>query len=503
MGRASTGARRAGRLWPGRHGLAWAAAVTAVAVTAAGALTAASFLAAGPADADQHVTAREAENCSLAAPGAATAPGTAQDQGGPTLGAQTKSTPPGAGAQPVSVTMAARFPVSVAAGQPVQPADVRITVTLPPALVRQLAAGHAASLAASAALTVTATAGPQSATRTWSGLTAPASAVPAAGSLTLTAAGPVPAAPARLTAAGAGTGRAAATAGHVVFTAGGLTLTIARRTATANDAALPARTLTCGVIAGAAVTPLATVPVTGAARARRHPAAKPKHLYCPPPVGLPKPGPTGGYGCAYIEGYSDVRKLNGAALIGPGLLNLSVGVKTIQRSGFEKIYSYGWLLYKGKHELPPATATFLSFGFMPTSATMQLTDVGLTKVLDVLDFNDFNKSYTIAWSKMELRVYNVKVNGSSLAVGPHCQTVRPIRLTLHGDAKYSIDTGGVLAGFVTIPPFTGCGVGENLDPLFNGTISGPGNYVKITQGNLCTPKPNAFDCPAHKPRPQH
>ena len=39
--------------------------------------------------------------------------------------------------------------------------------------------------------------------------------------------------------------------------------------------------------------------------------------------------------------------------------------------------------------------------------------------------------------------------------------------------------------YTDIPPFTGCGVGEDLDPLLTGLISGKDNYVKMTQGAIC------------------
>jgi len=38
---------------------------------------------------------------------------------------------------------------------------------------------------------------------------------------------------------------------------------------------------------------------------------------------------------------------------------------------------------------------------------------------------------------------------------------------------------------VNIPPFHDCGVGENLDPIFNAAISGPRNFNLLTQGAVC------------------
>jgi hypothetical protein len=49
--------------------------------------------------------------------------------------------------------------------------------------------------------------------------------------------------------------------------------------------------------------------------------------------------------------------------------------------------------------------------------------------------------------------------------------------------------GGTLAGTVAIPAFTGCVTpsGENLDPLLSSAVSGAGNNVQLTEGNLCNP----------------
>ncbi|MDR0343046.1 MAG: hypothetical protein LBI49_07965, partial [Nocardiopsaceae bacterium] len=47
---------------------------------------------------------------------------------------------------------------------------------------------------------------------------------------------------------------------------------------------------------------------------------------------------------------------------------------------------------------------------------------------------------------------------------------------------------GTVAGTATIPPFTGCvtPAGDNLGPLLDATVSGPGNYIKMTTGVPCT-----------------
>jgi hypothetical protein len=117
-----------------------------------------------------------------------------------------------------------------------------------------------------------------------------------------------------------------------------------------------------------------------------------------------------------------------------------------------------------------------------------------------------------------LRLSDVTVNGTPLDVGSHCQTTGPLytpdnpadpandRVVLQGGSNPSepspqwpntdqpnsngagIFNGGPVAGYVTIPPFTGCVTagGDNLDPLLDATVSGPGNYIKVTVAPPCS-----------------
>jgi hypothetical protein len=199
---------------------------------------------------------------------------------------------------------------------------------------------------------------------------------------------------------------------------------------------------------------------------------------------------------------------------------------------------------------PPVRATFLTFGFVPVTATVHLrqqvsggrlvpiTEVGyqrykhFNQVTAELDpgcshtpaaqcgFNycsggpdntcsDFVITVTAA---VTLRLSDVTVNGTPLDVGSHCQTTGPLytpgnpvadpdndRMVLQGGSHPSepspqwvgdaaIVKGGAVAGYVTIPPFTGCVTpdGDNLDPLLTAAVSGPGNYVKTTVGAVCS-----------------
>lgn len=214
--------------------------------------------------------------------------------------------------------------------------------------------------------------------------------------------------------------------------------------------------------------------------------------------------------CTYLVGYNDLLKSNSAAELGPGVLDVSIGDR-VARLGYVyyQVDSAAQFEYKScgtcpvVHALPPAQATYLDFGFMPVSATLQLTQVGTMNIIGLgtgITLTD-NTSY----SYMELRIYNVKVNGQPLNVGNHCETEKPFKVKVtglvSGPHAYSLQAGGALAGEVAIPSFTGCGVTEDLDHLITGTVSGKDNYTLFTQGALCTPAPPPSGCPLTVPKP--
>jgi hypothetical protein len=435
------------------------------------------------------------------------------------------------GPRPASVLITATFPAAAMAGRPIQPADAAVAVTL---AARDLAGLHATAVTGSTRLVTTAAQNGRSATATWSGLAIQPTPVPPAGRLILRASGATP----PVTATAPGT---------VTVTATGLTLVLTAHAPGNTSANLATMQVRCTLNAGQNAT-LATVPVTGATSTPQagNPGAirsggqitpQPRPIgsssrathACPPlpkgglklnPRFPPPPPPPGStlfqapyHGCTYVVGFSNVRKLNGASLVGPGLTNLQVAVRLIlnERDNYFQQDTVGVLSYHGRHEFPPAKATFLAFRFMPVSATMQLTEIGTVNAVSVgpaLQSSCHKPCPTISTvsSRVQLRIYNVTVNGTPLNVGPHCQTA-PFDIVLTGrddsNPPYLFSTGGPLTGTVTIPSFTGCGVGENLNPIFTSSVSGPGNFVKLTQGNVCqnpgTPSEN--QCPPEPPKP--
>lgn len=395
------------------------------------------------------------------------------------------------GSRPVQVRISGVFPASGAVGRAIAPAGVRVEIVLPRTAATGLGAG---SFAGVVALETAVTENGTRAGAPWPYLRVPPAPVPGIGDLVVNASAPVPAVTARAP-------------GDVRFTAGRLNLLLAPLRSAGKPSSLKARCVPRGGRAAL----LATVPVAG-----RHGMVAPRSAAAPRDDGQPAPEcqgfgqePPSGYGCAWMTGFSNVKKLGGAALIQPAILDIAMWDPvpcddTFTSFCFDLDAQLNYVPVPGKpglRQFPPSDATFLTFGFMPTRATMDLLEVGLMHIKIVLNFNDYELSYAEATANMNIRLHDVLVNGRPLDVGPRCETVSPMRLTVRADLNHwGINDGGVLSGTSAIPPFGGCGVGENLDRLMTGSISGPDNFVKMTQGSLCT-FPIIFGCPPQKPAP--
>ena len=437
------------------------------------------------------------------------------------------------GTQQVSTQATATFPATASAGQPIQPANARVGVTLPHSVVSYLSGQSASSVSVSAALDTAVTQNETSAAVPWQRFESPVTPLPPRGDMVVTASGAVPTVTIRA-------------AGVATFSVTGLSLVLSPYRAGGRATDTTSMLVECKLQAGQSTT-LAKVPVTGTANASRPgsimvgsqpggshtPGSVSSKSPCPPlpPDGLklnprfPPPPPPKRLrhhpshnpepGCAYITGFSNVRKLHESALVGPGLTNLDIGLTIYldqpptRKHNYFQQDSAGQLEYLGKHELPPANATLLAFGFVPVSATLELSEIGTVNAVSVgpalpslCHPVSSCPTITTVSSRVTLRIFNVKVNGVPLNVGPNCQTVHPFDIILTGKTPfYEIGTGGVLSGTVKVPAFGGCGAGENLDSVFTASVSGPGNSVLLTQGTPCFVV-GSFGCPPCKPIPQ-
>jgi hypothetical protein len=410
---------------------------------------------------------------------------------------------------PASVTVVASFPATAPAGRPVEPIGLHLTTQLPAAATTYLTSLGAASVTGSGSLSSAQAGSPRSGhplLAQWPLRLNPArlSSHAPLHLAAITLAGPA-AAPV-ITGQPPKPGRATITAGSLAFN-----LSLARAD---SSPAAPATIMLSCAPARPAGTRLASVRLR---RTRNAQPAKRKHkIKIPKGCGKIKVVGTGTPTCAYLTGYADVAKLIGAALLQPaapakpGLVNVDFAEHHKLAKGQLIVRSTGKLLYKGKPELPPITATFLQFRFVPVTATLLIRELGEITIISDSGITGLPFPITVtATAKVSIQITNVKVNGVPLAVGPHCGTATPVTLRLIGKGDntvpprgYTVPTGGALQGRITIPRFAGCGVGENLDPLFTGSISGKGNFVKQTQGKLCGPSQvTVYVCPPPVPEP--
>ncbi|MFH9039276.1 DUF6801 domain-containing protein [Streptomyces sp. NPDC017966] len=441
------------------------------------------------------------------------------------------------GRQPVTVRVSAVFPDRAEPGEAFSPTDVTTTVELPAEAVADLTALEAATARAATRLTVGVTQDEAAAEATWRGTAEPVP-VPGSGPLTLTTTGDVP------SVTGQGDG-------DLTFTAGNLAVDLELGTADGTATDPGALTLDCspaGDVPGNG--PLATVPVgtdtpgpsgspsapgsspgtpdpspgtpedeqgNRAPKVAEDPSAKTADRDAPPCRYDDANPSTSASLNAYITGYSNVSKLRGASLIPLSCVLVEQGPTDIVEffpdfsGAYLAQHSVGRLWYEGREQTPPFQATFLTFGFVPTKATMVLEQTG-PLTLDGAGETVFATGQTSFETRVRiplvLRVTALEVNGTPLDVGAGCRTEGPLRspepepskypgdhLVLSGSSThqppampvgYLLSSGGALTGEATVPAFTGCGTGgEDLDRLLTASVSGPGNHIKQIQGQTC------------------
>ncbi|WP_189491433.1 DUF6801 domain-containing protein [Streptomyces antnestii] len=428
------------------------------------------------------------------------------------------------GEQPVTVAVTARLPAEAAVSQEIEPSDVATSVELPQAAVDELRSLGAATATPASALSIDLTQGAEKATTAWHGTGQPVP-LPQTGPLSLGTSGDVAA-------------LSSGTPGDLALTATTIDLDLTLLTDQGTPANTPSLSVSCTPKPGDPGSGhLATVRVTADASASPSgppdspgatPSASPggdSARPAGPEPAAPKPAAprkATAPPChknaadtlplvAYITGLSNVTKLGGASLIPVSCSQINQGPSSLKPrpDGLHLLqHSTGRLFNGGAPRSVPGTSTFLTFGFTPTTARMVLeqtgpltidSDLNLTKGTGVTDLR----------VPLVLRVYDVRVNGTPLDVGPDCRTRGSLyskdpdpaqdtqdHLHLQGTvtrqpngvyAGYTLTTGGVLTSTLTIPPFTGCGVGEDLDKLLTASISGPDNFTKQVQGQVCAP----------------
>ncbi|TVT56284.1 hypothetical protein FNH05_08540 [Amycolatopsis rhizosphaerae] len=134
---------------------------------------------------------------------------------------------------------------------------------------------------------------------------------------------------------------------------------------------------------------------------------------------------------------------------------------------------------EGDLSLPATPGYFLAFRFMPVTSRVALPQDG--KATGTADISGGLLTPKIDVTvRVYLELSEVAEDGQPIAVGPGCRTRSPLVIPMRGQTALTPGAKSTLESTFDIPPFTGCGVGEDLDPLMTGLISGPGNTMKTT-----------------------
>jgi hypothetical protein len=408
----------------------------------------------------------------------------------------------------VVLHVTATFPTQGKAGEPVQPADVTLALTVPPEALAPLTG--AATATSVVRMDTSIVQGETAASATWGAVQD--TPVPLGVDTVFTAA----VAPDPVT---------AGEAGEVTFTAAGLSVALSGQNADGAPTDPPSVALTCVPDADQKTT-FATVPMaatedpTTPTTEEPEPGLKVGTESAPSITGLadipkechaipPAPNATSPQNyCAKMAGYANVAKLNASVLQPAALININAGsfkAKCDNVTG--KFCSESAVKPNnptpedpdGELRYPVAPGSFYSFGFVPTTGTMQLTQLAAA---NVHIWFQGKLGLATATLQVSIQLLEAHVNGTEIKLGPNCRSETPVDVVLSAvPGTYSITDGGVLDGTITIPPFSGCGEDEDLDPLITGLVSGPNNYVKMTQSKVCS-LGNGVNCPPVAPIPK-
>ncbi|MFG1854249.1 hypothetical protein ACGFJT_20615 [Actinomadura geliboluensis] len=153
-------------------------------------------------------------------------------------------------------------------------------------------------------------------------------------------------------------------------------------------------------------------------------------------------------------------------------------------------------------------ATVLGFGFMPTRTVAETVSTappgagdaqpitGNLRVIAPLDPTSPVAGIPERWelrasAYVRVKAGQTEVNGVPLALGNECMT-SPTLFSARGSlgsmrSGYNPFGDGqtIVVEDLTIPAFSGCGVGEDLSPLLTASVSGSGNYANADTGRWC------------------
>lgn len=162
-----------------------------------------------------------------------------------------------------------------------------------------------------------------------------------------------------------------------------------------------------------------------------------------------------------VTGTTSIAKLKTTVNLGSGTLASTVDLTT---STTQSVLT-----------LPSATASVKEFGFIPVTATTEITQNGVAAGTVNFAANTITSSANVS-----LKITHLTVFGISLPVGGKCQT-SPFTISLSSGSGFTVSGGGPVNGTYTIPAFHNCGLNT---ALLNLTIPGSGNTLNLTLGPL-------------------
>ncbi|MGW3766912.1 hypothetical protein [Actinomadura verrucosospora] len=211
--------------------------------------------------------------------------------------------------------------------------------------------------------------------------------------------------------------------------------------------------------------------------------------------------------CIKATGYFNIKKVGNAA---PVAFETNARALTDAYMG-NIFFGPNWQEYRGYfvNRSYPTPATMLGFGFMPTRAVAEAVQVGsprggetdpITGNLRILQqlSTEFDipgeavdRQQLRASAYVRIKAGRAEVNGVPLDLGDKCMTsatslsATGFMGTL-GTGTTQYESGQpLIAEDVKIPSFSGCGVTEDLSPILTASVSGEGNYANLESGPWC------------------
>ncbi|ATY10274.1 hypothetical protein CU254_07220 [Amycolatopsis sp. AA4] len=402
-----------------------------------------------------------------------------------------------AGPQQITLTTSATVPATVQVGSGLKFSSLTATFTLPRAVTTQLAPAPADSLRGGLTLDLTARQGSKS-TAVPTPFTIAETPLPPTGDVRLTATADLPE-------------QAITVPGKVSFDVGAPTIAVKP----AADGTVESAPVACALLPDQTTT-LASVIATGAPTAVPRPDT-PNAPAPPPPAAQPntvspKSDPDfpliTPLNYIQVSATSSVYRLGATVASSPtGVLNGTWTILLVPPDYVQHDPS----TISGTVGFRPTTASFLGFGFVPVTATVEFLPVDYrhTKLIEFNGKLVLTGDFLTTHIQVMARMSNAKVNGVPLDLGSDCVTATPITLNLSG--KYKATTGGILStdpnspdpdyrGFA-LPPFVHCGTAEPLSPLLTGMASTTTNVnqAKVVNVNFAecasTKFPDHTKCP--------